>query len=144
MGAASDRGTGGVAGRSTRSLAVMELARTSFAALGIVAVGCVSTLQHVGTFEGAGEASWMRVVLNADGSCVFVAGGIIGKHRDGIGGRCRYSEANDIISITDIGEIDGTGKTERVVPPLTLTYHAATDSLSVASNSSSKLFRVRN
>jgi len=97
----------------------------------------------LGSWEVAEEKQYVRVVLNADGSCLFVAGSIIGDKRDGIGGRCRYFAKGSQISITEMRGIDGSGPVEKVNPPMRLKYESRTDSLSIVNESTLKLFRVR-
>ena len=103
--------------------------------LGAITVACTTPTPppHLGTWEAREGTAYVRVVLNRDGSCVFVAGAVIGDLRDGIGGRCRYSEADREIAITDMAEFGGPGTFGKVLPPITLTYDAKTDSLSSSS-----------
>jgi hypothetical protein len=112
----------------------------------IIAVGCATPASHFGTWEAAerqsGVRSYVRVVLNSDGSCVFVAGAVIGDLRDGIGGRCKYSELDHVISITDMADFDGPGSFGKVLPPITLRYDVRTDSLSTSSKGLVTLSRV--
>jgi hypothetical protein len=96
----------------------------------------------LGSWEVAEEQSYVRVVLNADGSCVFVAGSILGDKRDGIGGRCRYSAKNNAISITEMREIDGSGKVETLPQPIRLRYDAKSDSVSFLDQSKLRLSRI--
>jgi hypothetical protein len=121
----------------------MGSTRLVLAILSTIIAGCATASPYLGTWEGVERLTYLRVVLNADGSCAFVGGSIIGDKRDGIGGRCRYTEANDTISITEMGEIDGSGKSEKVPSPITLKYHAGSDSLSTASDDPIRLSRMR-
>ena len=118
--------------------------RIALVFLGIGAVGCVTLPSPLGVWERANQTSFVRVVLNADRSCVFVAGGIIGDKRDGIGFRCSYTQSNDAISITEIGEIDGSGRVEKAIPPINFKYDAGTDSLFTTMDEPIKLSRIRN
>jgi hypothetical protein len=113
--------------------------------LGAIAVACAtsSPAGHLGTWEAREGTSYVRVVLNRDGSCVFVAGAVMGDLRDGIGGRCRYSEADREISITDMAEFDGSGSFGKVLPPIILTYDTRTDSLSSSSKHMVTLSRAK-
>lgn len=86
------------------------------AGLAILTAGCASP--YVGTWEHDDGRSYLRVVLADDDMCTIVAGRYVGKLREGIGGRCRYARANDIVSITAVGEIDGTGPLDALPTPM--------------------------
>jgi hypothetical protein len=108
-----------------------------------LAAGCVTPRSHVGAWESAGQGSFVRVVLNADQTCVLVAGGVLGGVREGIGGRCHYSGTNDTLVIAKVGEIDGSGPMETLDPPVTLRYERGSDRLFMATGQPAVLLRVQ-
>jgi len=93
--------------------------------------GCASPNSHLGTWEHQGAKDFARVVLERDGKCTIVFGGLAGGVREGIGGRCRYSQDGRTLLITDIGEIDGRGPTEKLPAPFVLRYDDASDTVSL-------------
>ena len=107
-----------------------------------LAAGCVTPRSHVGAWESVSQGSFVRVVLNADQTCVLVAGGVFGGVRDGIGGRCHYSESNDILVIAEVGEIDGSGPMEKLNPPVALRYERGLDRLFMATGHPAALLRA--
>ena len=86
--------------------------------LAVGVFGCAAA-PVTGAWEHRGSGTYLRIALADEGKCVIVGGSAIGYNiRDGIGGRCRYSRAGDIISITHLGEIDGSGPLEALPIPL--------------------------
>ena len=122
----------------------MRVASIAVVLSGIASVGCVTTTNHLGMWEGVEQPAYVRVILRADGSCLFVAGSIIGDKRDGIGGPCQYSESNGVVSITRMATSDGEQPEEfgYVNPPLVLRYDVRADVLSMSGKREITLSRV--
>lgn len=72
-----------------------------------------------------------------------MAGSVLGNLRDGIGGRCHYSEANDLLEIEEVGKIDGAGPMERLNPPVALKYERKSDRLFMTTAQPVLLVRVQ-
>jgi hypothetical protein len=100
----------------------------------VASIGCVSPRSHVGTWEHEDKEFFVRVVFERDGICSIVMGGTATGGREGIGGRCHYSQTERTISITDISEIDDAEPREKLPAPFVLRYEAETDTIAFSSS----------
>ena len=102
--------------------------------LAIVSAGCAAP--YVGTWEN--ESRSFRLVLAEDGTCTMAAPRT---HIGSIGGRCIYSRAGDIVTITALGELDGSGRLEPIRDPLQIKI-GPTGQLTMLNDNGSILKRV--
>lgn len=94
-------------------------------------------------WEYDNQRSFTRVVLEPGGICTLVMGGTIeGGLREGIGGRCRYSEIDHTISITHLSEIDGSGPSEKIPEPFVMNYDTDTDTIVMSADKPIRLIRI--
>jgi hypothetical protein len=104
-------------------------------------VGCASG--SIGFWEYDDQRNFTRISLEQGGTCTIVMGGTFpGGLREGIGGRCRYSQKEDVIAITHISEIDGSGPSEELPQPFVLTYERASDSIMMSGEKPIRLLRI--
>jgi hypothetical protein len=91
-----------------------HLALALIGALG--ASACAAS--HVGTWEHRQTGEYFRAVLNADGTCALTSERDIGDLRTGLRTRCRYSREGDVISIVEVGDLDGLGPLRKDPHPM--------------------------
>jgi hypothetical protein len=110
-----------------------------FVAVAMIATSaCVGAAGYTGKWEHKDADSFFRLELERDGTCTILAGG----QRDGIGGRCRYSEREGSICIEEISAFHGNAPPEKVACGLKFTYESQTDTISMEGQSRARLVRT--